>query len=182
MNRGPGNPLALGLVIVGAAALAVAAFLPLDEPTGVFRMVEHNTLIQHGGWTLIALAIGIAASGFQASQRRGNWLAVPIVLCVLAGLEIFNLATDDDSRTLYPVKPDGTVDTSKPGTVAPKLAPTAPVSPCRCPWCRPRGPDSASVSGQLVGPRPRLPAAVRSATPRTAPLMWHAARRTHRAH
>jgi hypothetical protein len=68
MNRGPGNPLALGLVIVGAAAMALAAFLPLDEPNGVFGMVAHNTLIQHGGWTLIALAIGIAATG---SERGG---------------------------------------------------------------------------------------------------------------
>jgi hypothetical protein len=119
MNRGPGNPLALGLVIVGAAAMALAAFLPLDEPNGVFRMVAHNTLIQHGGWTLIALAIGIAATGFQANQRRGNWLAYPIVLCVLAGFRVVDLAMDKDSRTLYPVKLDGTVDTSKPGTVAP---------------------------------------------------------------
>ena len=39
-----GNPLALGLVIVGAVAMALAAFLPLNEPTGPFRLVQNNTL------------------------------------------------------------------------------------------------------------------------------------------
>ena len=39
----------MGLVIVGAFAMAIAAFLPLDQPTGLFRMVEDNTLIQNGG-------------------------------------------------------------------------------------------------------------------------------------
>ncbi len=34
MNR-PGNPLGLGLLIVGAGAMAIAAFLLLDEPTGL---------------------------------------------------------------------------------------------------------------------------------------------------
>jgi hypothetical protein len=105
--------------MVGAAAMAIAAFLPLDEPNSVFRAVEHNTLIQNGGVLLVAFAVGIAASGFQASQRRGNWLALPIVLCILAGLAIVRWASNKDLRTLYPVGLDGSVDTSKPGTVAP---------------------------------------------------------------
>jgi hypothetical protein len=44
MNRGPSNPLGLGLVIVGGAVMAIAAFLPLDQPTGVFRTVKETTL------------------------------------------------------------------------------------------------------------------------------------------
>src|SRR6516164_3642757 len=116
MNRGPGNPLALGLVIVGAAAMAIAAFLPLDEPTGV--LLQRNTLIQHGGgWGLIGLAVGIAASGFWASQRDGKW-PLTVVVCLIAAAEIINLFTNTDLRTLYPVRPDGTLDTSQPGTVA----------------------------------------------------------------
>lgn len=118
MNRGPGNPLALGLVIVGALAMALAAFLPLDEPTGLFGMVRDNTLIQHGGWTLIALAVGIAASGFRASQRKGNWWVLPVVLCVLAAIALANWATDKDLRTLYPIGANGNLDTSQPGMVA----------------------------------------------------------------
>lgn len=119
MNRGQVNPYALGLVVVGAAAMAIAVFLPFNEPNGVFSRVEHNTLIQHGGWPFIALAIGIAVGGFPASQRRGRWLAWPIALCLIGAWHVFDWATDKDSRTLYPVGIDGTVDTSKPGTVAP---------------------------------------------------------------
>lgn len=118
MNR-PGSPLGLGLLVVGATAMAIAAFLPLNEPTGVFRAVEHNTLIQRGGWMLIVLAIGIAAGGFRANQRKGNWLALPIVLCVVAAWGIFNLAINKNLRTLYPVRANGSLDTSQPGVVAP---------------------------------------------------------------
>jgi predicted RNA-binding Zn-ribbon protein involved in translation (DUF1610 family) len=104
-------------VIVGAAAMAIAAFLPLDEPTGVLRMVSTNTLIQHGGgWELIGLAVGIAASGFWASQRDGKW-PLTVVLCLIAAAEILYWFTSTDLRTLYPVRPDGSPDTSQPGTV-----------------------------------------------------------------
>jgi ribosomal protein S27E len=116
MNRGPSNPLALGLVLIGALTMAIATFLPLDEPTGAFRMVQSNTLIQHGGWEIIGLAVGIAASGFWASQRDGKW-ALTVVLCLIAAAQIVYWFTDKDTRTLYPVSPDGTTDTSQPGTV-----------------------------------------------------------------
>ena len=76
------NPLALGLIIVGAVALAISTFLPLVEPTGTFRTVEHNTLIQRGGWMVIALAFGIAASGYRVSQGRWTARWIPIALCV----------------------------------------------------------------------------------------------------
>ena len=110
------NPLALGLILVGAVALAISTFLPLVEPTGTFRMVEHNTLIQRGGWLLIALALGIAASGYRVSQ--GRWAArwVPIALCVSAAALI--VLNDKDLRTLYPVGPDGNPITTQPGIVA----------------------------------------------------------------
>jgi hypothetical protein len=105
-------------VIVGAFAMAIAAFLPLDEPTGVFRMVENNTLIQHGGWMLVALAIGIAVSGFRVDRRKGNGWALPVVLCVVGGILIAVWAADKGLRTLYPVGPDGSPMTSQPGIVA----------------------------------------------------------------
>lgn len=98
--------------------MALATFLPFNEPNGLFRTIEHNTLIQHGGWTFIALAIGIATAAIRSSQSKRNWFAAAIILCVLAGLQVFFLATDKDSRTLYPVGLDGTLDTTKP-TVAP---------------------------------------------------------------
>jgi hypothetical protein len=51
----------LGLVIVGAVAMAIATFLPLNEAVGVFSMIRSNTLIQSGGWTLIALAVTLGS-------------------------------------------------------------------------------------------------------------------------
>ena len=112
----PDNPLGLGLIIVGAVALAISTFLPLVEPTGTFRMVEHNTLIQRGGWMLVALAFGIAASGYRVSQ--GKWTArwIPIALCVSTAVLIGLNAKD--LRTLYPVGPDGNPITTQPGIVA----------------------------------------------------------------
>src|SRR5271156_972774 len=107
MNKGPGNPFALGLVLVGAFAMGIAAFLPLDEP-GAFRRVSDNSLIQHGGWMLIALAIGIAASGFRANQGKEFEWALTVVLCLVAGFRIFMWAADTGLRTLYPVGADGT--------------------------------------------------------------------------
>lgn len=120
MNRAASeNPLGLGLVIIGAVVMAISAFLPLDEPTGALRMVSENTLIQqHSGWILIGAAVAIAYSGYRASHgRRTKWLAPPILLCALAALIIVRIANDKDIRTLYPVRPDGTVDTSHPGEV-----------------------------------------------------------------
>jgi hypothetical protein len=110
------NPLALGLIIVGAVALAISTFLPLVEPPGAFRMVEHNTLIQRGGWLFIALALGIAASGYRVSQGRWTARWVPIALCVSAAVLI--VLNDKDVRTLYPVGADGNPITAEPGIVA----------------------------------------------------------------
>jgi hypothetical protein len=117
MGRSVSNPLALGMILVGAATMTLATFLPLDEPTGLFRMVRDNTLIQSGGWLLIAVAIGIAAAGFRASQKPGQWVA-PVVLCVLAAGGVTLWFLDTSMRTLYPIGADGTPDTSQPGTVA----------------------------------------------------------------
>ena len=113
MNRAVSdNPLGLGLVIVGAVTMAISVLLPLDEPTGAFRMVEENTLIQHGGWMLIALALGIAASGYRVKPGQA------VVLCgIAAGLIVFD-ANDKGIRTLYPIGPDGNPITTQPGMVA----------------------------------------------------------------
>ncbi|MCA2273608.1 zinc ribbon domain-containing protein [Mycobacterium intracellulare] len=118
MNRATGNPLGLGLVLVGAFAMAVSTFLPLDQPTGVFRMVEDNTLIQHGGWMLIGLALGAAVWGYRVSQGRSTARWAPIIFCVLAAVDVLFTASDESVRTLYPVGPDGNPITTQPGMVA----------------------------------------------------------------
>jgi hypothetical protein len=112
------NPLGLGLVIVGAAALAISTFLPFVQPVSALRMVEDNTLIQQGGWTLVALALGIAASGYRASRGAPKRIWTSIILSVIAAALVLIDANDKGMRTLYPVPLNGTVDTSQPGTVA----------------------------------------------------------------
>jgi hypothetical protein len=104
--------------MVGAGAIAIAAFLPLDQPTGVFRMVEDNTLIQHGGWWLIALALGIAASSYSVNQGRMRQPWLSILLCVITAAVVIGIGNAKSLRTVYPVGPNGIPDTSKPGIVA----------------------------------------------------------------
>jgi hypothetical protein len=98
--------------------MAISTFLPLVEPINAFRRVEDNTLIQHDGWMLIALTLGIAASGYRVSRGGSTVRWVPIVLCVLAAGLIVFYANDKDLRTLYPVGPDGNPITTQPGMVA----------------------------------------------------------------
>jgi hypothetical protein len=105
-------------VLVGAAAMAIAAFLPLVEPTGLFHMVQDNTLIQYDGWELIALAVGIAAGGFRASQGRRQWWWLSAGMCLIAVAQIAVWFMDKGLRTLYPVGSDGKTDTSLPGIEA----------------------------------------------------------------
>jgi hypothetical protein len=114
------NPLGLGLVVVGAAALAISVFLPLVQPVSALRMVEDNTLIQHGGWVLLGGALGIVGSGYRASRGRGrpNERWTLIVVCVIAAGLVVLKANDKGLRTLYPVGPGGAVDTTQPGVVA----------------------------------------------------------------
>jgi hypothetical protein len=114
------NPLGLGLIILGAIAMALAAFLPFAEPTGRFAMIGHNTLIQSGGsgWVLIALAVGIAASGYRVNRRNPKMWALPVLLCLASAAVIVGMANSKDLRTLYPVGPNGAPDTSKPGIYA----------------------------------------------------------------
>jgi hypothetical protein len=112
------NPLALGLIIIGALAMALSAFLPFDEPVG-FHRIQDNTLMQNGnGWILVALALGIAAAGYRVSQGQSTSWAFPFVLCVFGALLVIWMGNDKGLRTLYPVGADGTVDSSQPGVVA----------------------------------------------------------------
>jgi hypothetical protein len=112
------NPLGLGLVVVGAAALAISVFLPLVQPTNALRMVEDNTLIQHGGWVFLACALGIVGTGYRASQGKQSERWVLILICAFAAWSVFQNANDKGLRTLYPIGPDGNPIASQPGTVA----------------------------------------------------------------
>lgn len=110
------NPLALGLVLLGSLAMVIATFLPLNE-SGRFGRIEDNTLIQQGGWVLIALAIWTALGGYYVDQGRQK-VALVIVPTILAGLWVVYITATAGTQTLYPVGPDGHPDTSLPGTTA----------------------------------------------------------------
>ena len=110
------NPLALGLVLLGSLAMVIATFLPLNQ-SGTYRRIEDNTLIQNGGWMLIALALWIAIGGYLVDQGRQR-VALVIVPCVLAAVLVIFTGMTAGTQTLYPVGRDGNPDTSLPGTTA----------------------------------------------------------------
>jgi hypothetical protein len=118
-DEGSRNGWGLGLVLAGATALAIATFLPFDEPVNAFGHIRQNTLIQSGHWWIIGLALGIAASGWTAYRQNRSLWAVTLILGIIGAAVLFALANDDGMRTLYPVGADGTADTSKPGHLAP---------------------------------------------------------------
>jgi hypothetical protein len=100
------------LVVLGAATVTIATFLPWEESPS-YRAIEHNTLIQQGGWGLIGLSLAAAAAAFRAgSGKNGKWW-VPLIWIGLCALLL--LIDSNSSDTLYPVKDDGDVDTSQPG-------------------------------------------------------------------
>lgn len=107
------------LIILGAAAVALAAFLPFLKP-GTFESVNDNTLIQHGGWSFILYAAVITVLGYQISRGADSrWMRLLlIVMCAITTLTIFNVANNKGMRTLYPLGNGGTPDYTQPGTVA----------------------------------------------------------------
>jgi hypothetical protein len=114
-NAGFTVDLGFALVALGAIAATLSTFLPWEESPS-YRAIEQNTLIQQGGWILIALAFGAAVVAFQVgSGRSDSWWAPLILVALCAG---FLLIQANSSHTLYPVKPDGEVDTSGPGVKA----------------------------------------------------------------
>jgi hypothetical protein len=109
------SPVGIGLSVVGGAMIAVSAFLPLDEPDNALTRVSANTLIQHGGWWLIAIGAVIALAAV-ASKRRV--LAV-IILSIIASAIVVHFGTDTTLRTLYPIGSNGEAQEGSNGTVVP---------------------------------------------------------------
>ncbi len=107
------NPLALGLVILGAVAIALGAFLPFQESTHYAR-IEQNHLIQgFNGWVLLALALGILVTGSRAGQGLRRWSRPPVALSFIAAIAVFSIARDKNLQTLIPFGLNGAVDTSQ---------------------------------------------------------------------
>jgi ribosomal protein S27E len=103
------------LVALGALAVTISTFLPWEESPS-FRAIEHNTLIQQGGWILIALSLAAAASAFGVGSGQTDKWWGPLILIGLCAIVL--LIEGNSSETLYPVKLNGEVDTSQPGVTA----------------------------------------------------------------
>ena len=98
------SPVGIGIALFGAAAMVIAAFLPLwDEGSVHFVKLVENSLIQSSmGWAVVGLAIGGALGVFRAYRaRKRTW--VPIVLGLTGiGLAVLMGATEEWMR-LCPV-------------------------------------------------------------------------------
>jgi uncharacterized membrane protein YfcA len=111
------TPFSLGLLCVAAAGLTLSVFLPFNEATGQFSTVRNNTLIQQGGWPFLAIAAySVLAGYYSSSAGRRGW--GPIIAGVCSILVAVQLGTDKALRTLYPLSPNGTPETSQHGIVA----------------------------------------------------------------
>jgi hypothetical protein len=84
--------------------LAVASFLPLDEPSSSLAGVRSNTLIQHGEWWLLigGAVVVVAALRSYTSGRRQEATSV-IVLGAIAAVLVVYFGQDKALRTLYPL-------------------------------------------------------------------------------
>jgi hypothetical protein len=114
------SPVAAGTAAVGGVLLALASFLPLDQPSGVFARVQSNTLIQHGYWWVLigAAAIVLAALRAFTTGKRSETTSV-LVLGVIAAVLVIFAAQDTSLRTLYPIGAGGEPEASATGTVVP---------------------------------------------------------------
>lgn len=114
------SPVASGTAAVGGVLLALASFLPLDEPSGAFARVQSNTLIQHGYWWVLigGAAIMLAALRAFTTGKHSETTSV-LVLGVIAAALVIYAAQDTSLRTLYPIGVGGEPETSATGTVVP---------------------------------------------------------------
>lgn len=109
------NPVGIALAALGGVLVALAAFLPLNEPSSAFVRVESNSLIQHEGWWLIVLGALIVLVAVTV-RKRAVWVCV---LAVLAGAAVVHFGSDKELRTLYPIGTNGEPNPEANGTVVP---------------------------------------------------------------
>lgn len=90
--------VAPAVICLGAIAIMVGTVLPLDQPPSLG--IPQTTLLRHGGWALIGLAVIAAVTGYR-SYRMGSRSWGPSVLGLIAlGLVVW-MATDSGLRTGY---------------------------------------------------------------------------------
>lgn len=94
--------------IIGGALVVLSTFLPLASVSGRFTAIQANSMIQHGGWFLVLLGVGLAVPPRKEFGRYAPLVAVPA--WGIAAIIVGKIAADDGVRTLYPVGIDGTIE------------------------------------------------------------------------
>lgn len=83
------TPLSFGIVLVGAAVMLIAIFLPQFE-TSSFARIEKNSLIQNGdGWWFIGLAVLAAGTAYRAYRNQRQSFAAVALGAIGIGLAIY---------------------------------------------------------------------------------------------
>jgi len=103
---------------LGVLLLIIADFLPLVQTPPGFTRIQSNSLVQHEGWALILLGIGIVAAElrlFITGRRAYAWVALALSL-VCAALVAF-AAQDKSLRTLYALNFSGEAQAPERTTV-----------------------------------------------------------------
>jgi Uncharacterised protein family UPF0547 len=116
MNRGLGNSIALGLVIIGASALVIATFLPFLEPLNAPQTVVGNTWMEQGGWKYLFGAVFIALGGIQGYRNQDQSWGFSVVLCLLVAVGLGSSAARE--HLLVPPGAGGPVHSGEPDVTA----------------------------------------------------------------
>src|SRR5205823_1268991 len=83
------TPLSFGIVLVGAAVMLIAVFLPQFESSS-FARVEKNSLIQNGdGWWFIGLAVLAAGTAYRAYRNQRQSFASVALGVIGIGFAIY---------------------------------------------------------------------------------------------
>jgi hypothetical protein len=116
-KRVSANGLGLGLVLIGAVAMAIAMFLPFAQPIDGLPILGKNTVFELIGWHVLWQLFFIPYFGYLASQgkRFARWSLIGF--CVLAAAGVVALATDNELRTMRVMGPGGASDSTGPGFV-----------------------------------------------------------------
>lgn len=110
--------LGLGLVLAGAAAAAVAMFLPFVQPVDGLPVVGKNTVVQFFGWYVFLPLILMPYFGYRMSQGKPSAQWSLFGFCGLGVVGVVVLATDKELRTMRIMGPGGAADSTGPGIVA----------------------------------------------------------------
>ena len=98
------TPLSLGIVLVGAAVMLIAIFLPQFE-TSSFARIEKNSLVQNGdGWWFIGIAVLAAGTAYRAYRNQRTSFAAVALGAIGIGLAIY-YGTAHSQRRLCSVSP-----------------------------------------------------------------------------